>query len=140
MIVATVARDIVFQQHLQTLVDSARQATLSASCARRTIVHVAFDLDNNVGISASLLLYRRALTFCFRHATQAVILREMSGGFRSPKESRKAIAASGDELAISIAMSDHRSLLCVASSNQLTYRPTFIASHEVEVKHWFGSN
>jgi hypothetical protein len=36
-------------------------------------------------------------TFCFRHATQAVILRVISGGFRSPNDSLRAITAGGED-------------------------------------------
>ena len=138
MIVAKVARDVVLQQHLQTFVDSARQAALSASCARRSIIHVAFDLYHSVGIAVSLLLYPRALTFCFRHATQAVILREMSGGFRSPKESRRAMAASGEDLVTSMAISDHRSLLWFARSHDLVCDCGFTSDHEVEYNTTLG--
>lgn len=41
-------------------------------------------------------------TFCLRHATHAVILRVMSGGFRSPNDSRKALTAGGEGSDISI--------------------------------------
>lgn len=72
---------------------------------------MALDLYHIVGIAVDLLLYSGALTFCFRHATQAVILREMSGGFRSPKESRRAMAAAGEVSVTSMAISDNRSLV-----------------------------
>lgn len=41
-------------------------------------------------------------TFCLRQATQAVIFRVMSGGLRSPKDSRKALTAGGEGIEASI--------------------------------------
>ena len=99
---------------------------------------MALDLHHSVGIAVTLLLYLRALTFCFRHATQAVILREMSGGLRSPKESRRAMAASGEDLVTSMAMSDLRSLLWSARSHDLVCDCGSTSDHEVKYKTILG--
>jgi hypothetical protein len=61
---------------------------------------MAFHLVNP-SVTVSVLLKIR-ITFCFRHATQAVILRVISGGLRSPNDSRKALTAGGEGSSMSM--------------------------------------
>lgn len=92
-------RSIIFQNHLQALIDSTRQASASAARARRTTAcDIAFDLAK----ISILLLHAKCLpfdcTFSLRQETQAVIFRLMSGGLRSPKDSRRAAAADSRDI------------------------------------------
>lgn len=54
---------------------------------------MTFDLPD---ISGGFPRMRSGHTFCLRQATQAVIFRVISGGLRSPNDSRKALTAGGD--------------------------------------------
>lgn len=51
-------------------------------------------------------------TFCLRQATQAVIFRVMSGGLRSPKDSRNALTAGGEGSEVSILNTMFTSVSC----------------------------
>lgn len=55
------------------------------------MIHVTFYLPAKLGNIT--LNYSGTLTLSFRQATQAVIFRDISGIFLSPKDSRNAIAA-----------------------------------------------
>jgi hypothetical protein len=94
-------RSIIFQQHLQTLVHSARQASSPAASAwSATTCDITLDLADESARLAhwDALEYGVFCTFSLRHETHAVIFRLMSGGLRSPKDSRRAAAAEGRDI------------------------------------------
>ena len=84
---------------MQTLVKNARQIALSAALAWRPciLVHNAFDLfDISLGSDISKVL-SNLLTFCLRHAAQALTLREIAGAAASrPASDNRWREAAGD--------------------------------------------
>ena len=87
---------IALQEHLYAFIDCAgKLASLATAAGRFGISHMAFDLSDE-GYSPLISCKHDSLwdlTFSLRHATQAVILRVMSGSFRSPKDCRMATEA-----------------------------------------------
>lgn len=75
---------------------------LSSCSVSKASGPLAYDISPVKLISHCVGTLKIRLTFCFRHATQAVILRVISGGLRSPNDSRKALTAGGEGNSISM--------------------------------------